>query len=113
MKDWQADFRYKCLDANIKENQRVRPKRSLVGQHLRDYVSGIPTGSIRQGLIKEFFKQLNPVEGTVNLAVDGRWLWNTKDKDLQALIKSGFLVRSRESNGGRSMRTYLSWSGHG
>ena len=63
--------------------------------------------------MKEFYKQKAAIgDGYVRLAVNGRWFWNTKDKDLQALIKSGFLKVGREVWWGKTnKRTYLSWSG--
>lgn len=108
-----AKLRYEALCRTIKNNQKEQPKTNLVGAHLREYVAGIPTGHIRQEMMKEFFKQKAANgDGYVCLAVNGRWFWNTKDKDLQALIKSGFLKVGREVFWGKTnKRTYLSWSG--
>lgn len=112
-KDTMAKFRYEVLSKYIKQYQTEVPKVGYVGEHLRQYVAGLPTGSIRQGLMKEFFKQkCSSGDGYIKVTVNKKWCWNTKDKDLQALIKSGFLVMCRGTGwGDRNRYSYVTWSG--
>ena len=113
-KDSLAKFEYEVLAKHIKLNQKEAPSNDYAGSHLRKYIVGMQTGALRQRLMKEFFKQKSTrgKSGYIHLVVNRKRCFLTKDKDLQALIKSGFLVMVREINWGKRNRvSMLTWSG--
>lgn len=82
------------------QNQKTPPSVYPYGQSLRDVVLDMPYGAARQKIIKGWFKQLDRLgDGFIRLHINKRWLWNSKDQDLKALLKSGYLKIGRENRG--------------
>ena len=116
MKEQIAKLRYESLVRTVKENQKTPAKSIHNIPRLGELVAGLNCGAIRQAVMMDWFKQYDSdlngeVHGYVQLAINRRWCWNTKDKDLQDLLKSGFLKMTRSHIGGRANCTYLTWSG--
>lgn len=115
-KECIAKLRYESLVRTVKENQKTPAKSIQNIPRLRELVAGLNCGSVRQNVMMDWFKQYDSdlngeIHGYVQLAINRRWCWNMKDKDLQALLKNGFLKMSRHHIGGRAKCTYLTWSG--